>query len=109
MGQKKKAAQTGKNAAAKKGKIAVDIRDGSNQPLLLLMVKYSADANEDCFKNNDTPDHDLPVSRLCPPKRYNGRSFSDRKDGDTSLASYASAPTSASAKIVCTLLKNEYR
>jgi hypothetical protein len=62
MGQKKKAAHPGNNAAAKKGKISVDISEDSNTPFSLLLVPDFADADEDCFKNDDTPDHALPVS-----------------------------------------------
>jgi hypothetical protein len=109
MGRKKKAVQLGKNAAAKEGEIVVDTNEGSNKPLSLLMVPYYADADEDCFKNDDTPDHYLPVSLLGQLKMHKGRSFSDHKYGDTSLASYTSASTSASAKILPPVLKKEYK
>jgi hypothetical protein len=84
MGQQKKATQPGKNAAAKKGGISMDISEDRNKPLslLLLLVPYSADADEDCFKNDDTPYHDVYVSLLGRPKRHKGKSFSDRKAGD---------------------------
>jgi hypothetical protein len=74
-----------------------------------LLVPYTADAYEDCFSmDDDTPFYALSVIGVVRPKRQKGRSFSDRKNCEISLASYASAYTSASAKMVPPVLKKNY-
>jgi hypothetical protein len=108
MVRTKKGAQPGKNAAAEKGKIASDISEDSNKPLFLLLVPYYVDVDEDCFKmDDDAPYHASPVSLLGRPKRHNGRPFADHKDGEISLALYASALTSSSSKVLPPALKKE--
>jgi hypothetical protein len=54
MARKKKAVP-GKNVAAKKVKIQVDISDDSNKPLSQLLESDSVDPDEDCFLNDETP------------------------------------------------------
>jgi hypothetical protein len=58
--------------------------------------------------DDDTPYHALYVIGVAKPKRQKGRSFSDRKDGENSLASYSSASTSAPAKMAPPVLNKNY-